>query len=1383
MDELTRRIDALSPEKRKLLEMFLHEQDNAQAWRQEPYVAPRTPAEELLASIWSQVLGIERVGVNDNFFELGGDSIQGIQIVARAGQAGFRLSTNLLFAHPTVAELAALSGDRNIDPPEQGEVVGSAPLTPVQNWFFDQKLQEPDHWNQAVLLRVAPGVDPAAFEEVLRRLARHHDALRLRFKKSDGGWAQENAPVTDKVAFSTVDLSRLQGEEQLAALDRIAAETQAGLNLSQGSLFRALFFNLGERRNGRLLLVTHHLIADTVSLRLLVEDFQTAYGQLSRGEAISLPSKTASFRQWARRLEEYSNSAEVLKDSSYWLAEPSARTNLPVDFVGGVNDESSARTITVSLTEDETRAILQEIPAALRVQTNESLLTALVESLSEWLGGRCLRLDLEGHGREEILDGMDVSRTVGWFTSIFPVTLDLRGARTRTDALLAVKEQLRLVPHKGISYGLLRYSSSHASAVETLKSIPRPELVFNYLGQFDRAFAESALFSPARESCGPLYGPGNLRPYLLQVFGGVIGGRLEMNWTYSKNFHREGTISALAARFLDALRNLVLLARSSAPGRLIASDFPEAELTQEELNKLPPDSEDIYTLSPMQQGMLFEALANPGSAVYFEQGVCTLAGEIDVTAFGEAWRRVVARHPILRTGFMWEGLSKPAQVVHRQAELSFEQLDWRHAISEEHSARLDAYLRANAERGVNLAAAPLMRLTLIRLSDNRNVFVWAIHHLIHDAWSTHLLFREVFTIYKGLREGKDVTQGPGVPFRDYIVYVKRRDQAGAEEFWRQYLRGLTAPTRLPVSGRDITGREDDAHAREEARLPLTLTTALNQLARQRQLTLNSFFCGAWALLLSREAKGDDVVFGSVFSGRPPDLYGAERIVGPLINTLPMRVRVTPEKPFSDWLAEIQAAQIGLREYETTPLRQVQSWSEIPGGAPMFESVLVFQNAFADVSGQEIGELKIEDVRSFGYSNYPLTMRITPGREVLLEVLYDRRRFDPSTAKSLLEDLAGLLGDVAARQGAGSVGEFADWLAAATKDRRAGRRETRREAMSLRLGNVRPKTIRLSSAELVRTERLGTGAAFSILVRPAGRTLDLSEWAANNLERIEDWLSNYAAALFRGFAVNSIDDFSMFMRAISPELMEYRERSTPRTDLGNRIYTSTEYPADQDITFHNEFSYAYTWPMKIGFCCLLPPERGGETPVADSREVFRSLDPALKERFVEKGVMYVRNYGAGIDLSWQEAFLTADKSDVEEHCRNAPMEWEWNGDRLKTRQARPAVAWHPKTGDMVWLNQAHLFHVSNLDQAVRRSLAETFAEEDLPRNAYYGDGWPIEDSALDKIREAYRRASVSFAWQKGDVLLLDNMLAAHGRRPFTGQRRIITAMAEPFTLKP
>jgi non-ribosomal peptide synthase protein (TIGR01720 family) len=1383
MDELTRRIDALSPEKRKLLEMFLHEQDNAQAWLQEPYVAPRTPAEELLASIWAQVLGIARVGVNDNFFGLGGDSIQSIQIVARAGQAGLALSTNLLFTHPTVAELASLSSDRNIDPPEQGEIVGAVPLTPVQQWFFDQKLREPDHWNQAVLLRVSPGVDTAAFAEVFRQLVRHHDGLRLRFNNSDGRWGQENSPATDTIAFSTVDLSHLHGEEQLAALERIAAETQTGFNLSQGTLFRALFFDLGAGRSGRLLLVTHHLIADTVSLRLLVEDFQTAYGQLSRREPISLPSKTTSFRQWSQRLEEYSSSAEVLKDSSYWLAEPPAQTNLPIDFTGGVNDESSARTIRVYLTENETQGILQEIPAALRVQTNDVLLTALVEALSEWLGVRCLRLDLEGHGREEILDGVDVSRTVGWFTSIFPVTLDLRGARTQTDALLAVKEQLRLVPHKGIGYGLLRYSNSHVSAVETLKSIPRPELVFNYLGQFDRAFAESTLFSPAQESCGPLYGSGNLRPYLLQVFGGVIGGRLEINWTYSKNFHRVGTISRLAARFLDALRDLILLSRSLAPGRLIESDFQEAELNQEELNKLPHDGEDIYTLSPMQQGMLFEALANPGSSVYFEQGVCTLIGEIDVTAFREAWRQVVARHPILRTGFAWERLSKPVQIVHRQAELSFEQLDWRHDTGEEHGTRLNVFLRANAERGASLAAPPLMRLTLIRLGDNRNVFVWAIHHLIHDAWSTHLLFREVFSLYKGLREGGAVTQDPSVPFRDYIAYLKRRDQAGAEKFWRQYLRGLTAPTRLPISGKEIAGREDDTHAREEARLPLALTTALNQLARQRQVTLNSFFCGAWALLLSREAKSDDVVFGAVFSGRPPDLYGAERIIGPLINTLPMRVRVTPEKPFSDWLAEIQGAQIGLRDYETAPLRQIQSWSEMPGGVPMFESVMVFQNAFADVSGQEIGGLKIEDVRSFGYSNYPLTMRITPGREVLLEVLYDRRRFDSSIATSLLEDLAGLLGDVVVRQGAGSVGEFAERLATALKSRKAARREMRRGAMSLKLGNVRPRTVRLSSSELVRTERLGTGDAFSIMVQPAGRALDLSEWAANNLERIEDLLSNHAAALFRGFAVNSIDDFSRFIRAISPELMEYRERSTPRTELGNSIYTSTEYPADQDITFHNEFSYAYTWPMKISFCCLLAPERGGETPIADSREVFRSLDPALKERLIEKGVMYVRNYGAGIDLSWQEAFLTTNKSDVEEHCRKAPMEWEWKGDRLKTRQVRPAIARHPKTGDMVWFNQAHLFHVSNLDPVVRRSLAETFSEEDLPRNAYYGDGSPIEDSTLDKIREAYQRASVSFAWQKGDMLLLDNMLAAHGRRPFTEQRRIITAMAEPFILKP
>ncbi|MEC4813419.1 MAG: TauD/TfdA family dioxygenase [Scytonema sp. PMC 1069.18] len=333
----------------------------------------------------------------------------------------------------------------------------------------------------------------------------------------------------------------------------------------------------------------------------------------------------------------------------------------------------------------------------------------------------------------------------------------------------------------------------------------------------------------------------------------------------------------------------------------------------------------------------------------------------------------------------------------------------------------------------------------------------------------------------------------------------------------------------------------------------------------------------------------------------------------------------------------------------------------------------------------------------------------------------------------------------------------------------------------KLRDVKPTTFRLPSQKMVELDHLQPGKALPLVIRATRQKFDLVTWSQSNIEFIERQLLKYGAILFRNFDVDNLLVFEKFIRVISPELLEYRERSTPRTDLGKNIYTSTEYPAHEHIAFHNEFSYAYTWPMKICFHCIQPAVQGGETPIADCRKVFQVLNPKIREQFIQKKVMYVRNYGSGIDLSWQEAFQTRDKSIVEEYCRKAPMEFEWKDDnRLKTRQVRPSVAKHPKTQEMVWFNQAHLFHLSNLELEVCEALLTLFKEEALPRNAYYGDGSPIETSVLDEIREAYHQASVSFPWQKGDILLLDNMLVAHGRKPFLGTRKIVVAMGEAFT---
>jgi non-ribosomal peptide synthase protein (TIGR01720 family) len=567
------------------------------------FVAPHSGREEVLAGIWCQILGLERVGVHDNFFSLGGDSILAIQIVARANQAGLCLTPKHLFQHQTIAELAAAAdaavaaasraaaaevGLGSADLPEQGPVTGPVPLTPIQHWFFEQDLPEPQQYNQSVLLKVRQPLDPAILEQALHHLAVHHDALRLRFVRTASGWQQFNAGA-EEAAFPLdhVDLSALAEEEQGPALEAKAAELQAGLNLSDGPLARAACFGFGIDRPGRLLLAIHHLAVDGVSWRVLLEDLVATLDQLGQGRSPRLPPETTSFRRWADGLAVYAQSEAVRREAEYWLAEGRSRVGrLPVDFPGGGNLEAAAEMVAVTLTEDDTRGLLRELHEVYRTQVNDVLLTALARTLSDWTGSRTHLVDLESHGREEGLTRADLSRTVGWFTSIFPVLLELDDSTTPEEELKAVKEQLRRVPRGGVGYGLLRYLGGDTEVVERLRALPRAEVSFNYLGQVDRGLPESGPLTPARESAGPTHCPRGIRTHLLGVNGSVSAGRLRLVWTYGAELHRRDTIERLAEGMAEALRTLLSCCRAPGAGGYTPSDFPDANLNQAQLDKL-----------------------------------------------------------------------------------------------------------------------------------------------------------------------------------------------------------------------------------------------------------------------------------------------------------------------------------------------------------------------------------------------------------------------------------------------------------------------------------------------------------------------------------------------------------------------------------------------------------------------------------------------------------------------------------------------------------------------------------------------------------------------------------------------------------------------------
>jgi amino acid adenylation domain-containing protein/non-ribosomal peptide synthase protein (TIGR01720 family) len=553
--------------------------------------APRSAVEDVLAGIWANVLGLPRVGLHDNFFELGGDSILSIQVIAQANQAGLRLTPRNLFQAPTVAELAALAGAARVVHTEQGSVEGPVLLTPVQRWFFAQQLPEPQHWNQSLLLTVRQPLERDLLMGTIARLLTHHDALRLRFNQDEGGWRQFNAAPDADVPLAWFDLSDLPEAEHADIISATAADLQDSLNLTDGPLLRAAYFQRGAGREDRLLLIIHHLAVDGVSWRILLEDLQTVYAWLSdnRGDSqdAPLPPKTTSFQHWSQRLHEYAQSDAARAELEFWSALTDAPgSRLPVDIDDGANTEASTQRLIVSLSEEETRALLQETPHAYHTEINDVLLTALARSFALWSGSRTLLIELEGHGREELFDDVDISRTVGWFTTAFPVRLDLGAATHTAQELMAVKEQLRRIPNRGIGYGLLRYLNDDPAVADQLRSLPQAEVSFNYLGQMDQALAEDAPFGPASEAHGPDCGPHGQRSCLIEINGGINGGRLSLEWSYSANMYRHTTIARVADDFIAALRDIIAHCQSPDAGGYTPSDFPDVDLSQDEIEAL-----------------------------------------------------------------------------------------------------------------------------------------------------------------------------------------------------------------------------------------------------------------------------------------------------------------------------------------------------------------------------------------------------------------------------------------------------------------------------------------------------------------------------------------------------------------------------------------------------------------------------------------------------------------------------------------------------------------------------------------------------------------------------------------------------------------------------
>nr|WP_035390995.1 non-ribosomal peptide synthetase [Bacillus sp. UNC125MFCrub1.1] len=971
------------------------------------YVAPQNEREELLASIWEQVLGVENIGIHDNFFESGGDSILSIQIIARANEIGLYLTPKQIFEHQTIAELARVVEKTKKIYSNQGIVTGEVLLTPIQHWFFEQKHSNPHHWNQSMFLRTKKALDVRVLDKALKVLIKHHDALRLRYQRtSDLEWSQVNTGIENLVSSEVISVRIEEDKGKEERIYETIKQAQSTLNLQDGPIMKIIYFEDKAHQEGRLFWGIHHLVVDGVSWRILLEDLQNVYNQLVHGEEIELPAKTTSYKEWASHLVTYSeNIPKGIQD--YWIEQASKKTEgLPMDYQIDHSIEETTEQITVSLNKKNTKALLTDITSTYRAHINEILLTALVQATKQITGKPSLSIDLEGHGREEIIEGIDVSRTVGWFTSIYPVHLDIKGTETPIESLRTVKEQLRKVPNKGVDYGILRYLNQEVGDLLQLQK--QPSISFNYLGQFNQEVNREALFKTGMELTNDNYDQGTKRGHLIDVVGIVKEGKLEFTWLYSGHQFKRSTIEHIAEVFLNTLYKLIESSDMQGDYAYISSDFSQANLSTEQIDVITnkyTEIEDIYTLAPLQSGMVFHTLYDGSIGDYITQCILTLQGNLNSGYFQTAWEYIINRHEVLRTVFSWGDGQDIHQIVCNIMPVTINELDWQYSSPKEQQSQLSELLIQDRMKVFDLQKGPLMRLYLVHCGEDIYQFIWSHHHALLDGWSLQQVLHEVMKVYGQLINEEHIIL-PSVPsYENYIRWIRQQDKAQAEAFWRKELEGITSPT--PFGSVGDKKKQHQGYSQSIYHLSQEETQVLQKWARKNQLTLNTLVQGAWGYLLSKYSGEEDVLFGVTSSGRPTDLPGVEKMVGLFINTLPARVQVSGETKVVDWLKDLQVKDSKRRQYEYTSLTDIQGWSKIPRGISMFNTLYVFENY--PIQETEINhDLKILNMKGAEQNNYPLSLVVIPGAQLSLKLMYDLNYFEEETINRLHKHLVEIL---------------------------------------------------------------------------------------------------------------------------------------------------------------------------------------------------------------------------------------------------------------------------------------------------------------------------------------------------------------------------------------
>ncbi|MGW5310411.1 amino acid adenylation domain-containing protein [Nocardia thailandica] len=995
--------------------------------------APQGPVETALAELFAGLLGLSEVGADDSFFAIGGDSILSMQLVARARAAGIAFTPQDVFEHRTVAALAkvAVVGDETeIVRLEElpGGGVGDAPATPVLAQYLDEGVF--GRFSQNMTLALPEGIDRDGLLGTLTAVLTHHDVLRSRVVRAEAGWRLDIPPAEGYDVAALLAETAVPAGVDDAELTRIgSAALDSALDRLDPAAGRMLAFTWLRRPDAAdvLIVAAHHLVIDGVSWRIVIPDLVTAWAQLAAGQRPQLAPVGTSFRRWAHGLAEAA--AERSAETGYWRSvlgtEDPLLGSRALD--PALDTYATVRRFSVEVPAPVTEALLTEVPALYRTGVNDGLLAALALAVRAWRAGRGVdapvtRVRMEGHGREEsTVPGADLTRTVGWFTSVYPIALDLGavdtaaaldgGAETAA-ALRAVKEQLLAVPDRGIGFGLLRHLNPATAGGLTG---PVAQIGFNYLGRVSMD-AEAEGFAGAgflpTDALGditaeqdPAMPAGMVVDINAIVTDGDAGPRMSVSFQYAAGVIGEDAVRELADGWVAALTAVARHTADPAAGGLTPSDVALVRVSQPELDRWRaayPGLSDVLPLSPLQAGLLFHTQLTAGGADdYVTQFALELGGDVDLDRLHRAAQGVLERNSSIRSAFVTAADGTPVQVVVDGVTAPWRVVD---GVAE---ADLPALLAEDQRTRFDPAVAPLVRFTVYRTVSGGVRLVLTSHHLLFDGWSLPLLMKDLLVLYA--THGDDSLLPRVRPYRDYLAWLDRQDRDATLERWRAALDGARPTAVAEVLA--APAAPEAGVGEIEFELSAEQSAALTGFAAESEVTVNTVIQAAWALIVAALTDRDDVVFGAVVAGRPPQLDGVDDIIGLFVNTLPVRVRLDAHASVRDLLRTLQSEQAALMDHHYLGLSEIQSAA---GTGGLFDSLVAYESYPIDEeglkeAGSSIDGLEVAGVRSVTFTHYPVAVVVESGARLRVKV-WNRRDTVSDTAARALSDILRLLID-------------------------------------------------------------------------------------------------------------------------------------------------------------------------------------------------------------------------------------------------------------------------------------------------------------------------------------------------------------------------------------